>query len=347
MLRARSYASARAAGSLGGAAEPYPAPMRPQPMTERAYILVGAAHAHTADHVRVAEEEGWRCAAVLDRDPARRAEWADRAGAPTVQRLADAARRADAAIVCGETADRAAQVGGALVNGLPTFSEKPLAPDATTAATLARVAAAKGVLLDIGFFLRTNPALAELRERVRAGAVGEALEARMRFGHDGGYADWLDLSGWMSRPERASYGGFGDEAIHALDWLLWTLGAPRAVSAQRSHALGLPVDDGGVATLRFPNGATGVAQGGWTDIRMRLELDLVGEAGWAHVADGRAAIHRRGASEPVWTADLAPLDAGEGARAFLGAVADGAQQGLTPPADAVATNALLDRLYGR
>jgi hypothetical protein len=48
MLRARSYASARAAGSLGGAAEPYPAPMRPQPMTERAYILVGAAHAHTA-----------------------------------------------------------------------------------------------------------------------------------------------------------------------------------------------------------------------------------------------------------------------------------------------------------
>jgi hypothetical protein len=65
MLRARSYASARAAGSLGGAAEPYPAPMRPQPMTERAYILVGAAHAHTADHVRVAEEEGWRCAAVL------------------------------------------------------------------------------------------------------------------------------------------------------------------------------------------------------------------------------------------------------------------------------------------
>ena len=316
-------------------------------MTERRYILVGCAHAHTADHVRVAAEEGWRCAAVVEPQDGLRTRWAETLGAAAAVGFDTLAEQAEAAIVCGETMDRAREVGGALGLGLPTFSEKPLGPDGATASALARIAERSGLLLDVGFFMRTNPALSGLRDQIRSGALGQIVEARARFAHDGAFADWLDLSGWMTTPARASYGGFGDEGVHVLDWLLWTLGPARDARATLGAALGYRLDDHGGAALRFGDGATGVVTAGWTDREMRLEIDIVGSDGSACLEDGRAVVRRRGEAGPVWSHPLSPLDAGEGLRPFLAAVAEGRRDGLVPPRDAVAVNMLLDRLYGR
>lgn len=317
-------------------------------MTNRTLVLIGAAHVHTPDHVRVAEEEGWHIAAVFDRDTARRQAWSDRLKArplDSLHQLGDSG--AAAALVCSETCHHEADILAALDLGLPVFVEKPLTADAEAARRVAEAARRAGVILDTAFFLRTNGPLAEARERVRAGAIGPVMEARMRFSHDGGLADWLDLTGWMTQPDLACYGGFADEGVHVIDWLVWTLGPVAAGHAVRGHALGFPVDDHGAAVLRLESGATAVVEAGWTDTAMRLELDLVGCDGGISLRDGRLRQWQRGAAEDAWTATLSPLDAGEGVRPFLRAVAAGAACGLVPPAEAVAVSAVLDRLHGR
>ena len=315
-------------------------------MADPLFALIGAAHAHTPDHLRVASEEGWRCAAVHDTDPGRAARWAEALSAPALPLDAAVESGAALALVCGETADRGAQAGAALAGGLAVFSEKPLGPDAAVARRLAEQAAAAGLRLDTGFFLRTNPALAALRARVADGAIGRVIEARGRFAHDGAFADWLDLDGWMTRPERAIYGGFADEGVHALDWLLWTVGPFADGRAVLAHSRGYAVDDHGVAALLFASGAVGSVGAGWTDVGMRLEFDLVGCEGRAEVRKGVARLETRGGGE-VWRAALAPLDAGEGSRPLLRALrgAEGAQ--VVAPEEAVAVSLALDRLHGR
>lgn len=317
-------------------------------MTDRTLVLIGTAHVHMPDHLRVAAEEGWQIAAVFDRDTDRRLEWSRRLTAQPLDSLHRMeAAGARAALVCSETAYHEPDVQAALDLGLPVFAEKPLAPDAEAARRLAEAARRAGCLLDTAFFLRTNAGLCALRDRVRNGAIGRVVEARMRFSHDGGFADWLDLGGWMSRPDLASYGGFADEGVHVVDWLMWTLGPVASGRAALGHALDLPVDDHGAAVLRLETGATAVVEASWTDTRMRLELDLVGTEGGASLHDGRLSQWRRGADEPAWTADLSPLDAGEGVRPFLRAVADGQGTGLVTPEEEAAVNAVVDRLYGR
>jgi predicted dehydrogenase len=317
-------------------------------MAERTLALLGAAHVHLPDHLRVARDEGWGIVAVHDRDPARRTAWCERLGAAPLDRADDVARAgASAVLVCSETVHHEADIGAALECGLPVFAEKPLGADAATAARLAAAADRSGVLLDTAYFMRTNPALAEVRDRVRDGAIGAVVEARMRFSHDGAYADWLDLDGWMTRPELASYGGFADEAVHCVDWLLWTLGPVLEGYGVRGHALGYPVDDHGAGVLRFESGATATVEAGWTDTRMRLELDLVGSEGGARLHEGQVDLRRRDGAAPIWSAEIGPLDAGEGIRPFLAAVAEGRRTGLVAPGEAAAVNAAIDRLYGR
>jgi predicted dehydrogenase len=312
-------------------------------MTDRSLVLLGAAHVHLDDHLRVLRDEGWQVNHVHDRDTARRDAFCGRLGAAPLDDLgALADTQALGAIVCSETAFHEADIAAALRAGLPVFTEKPLAGSAAAARRCAELAEDRGLLLQTGYFMRTNPGFATIRGWIVDGAIGSAHEARMRFSHDGGFADWLDLDAWMTEPARACYGGFADEAVHAIDMLQWLLGPAVEGAARTGNALGWPLDDHGAAVLYFTDGATGVVEAGWTDTSMRLELDLTGSEGAIRLSDGRAHLIRRGEDGVAKTVDLAPLDAGEGIRPFLHALDGGESTGLVPPRDAAYVNALLD-----
>jgi predicted dehydrogenase len=312
-------------------------------MTDRRLVLLGAAHVHLDDHLRVLDAEGWQVSHVHDRDTARRDAFCDRLGAA---RLADLGALADTqalgAVVCSETAFHEADIAAAFRAGLPVFTEKPLAGSGAAARRCAELAEDKGLLLQTGYFMRTNPGFVTIRGWIENGAVGRTHEARMRFSHDGGFANWLDLDAWMTDPAHACYGGFADEAVHAIDMLQWLLGPAVEGAARTGNALGWPLDDHGAAVLTFADGATGVVEAGWTDNSMRLELDLTGSEGAIRLSDGRAHLLRRGEDGVAETADLASPDAGEGIRPFLHALVGGEPMGLVPPRDAAYVNALLD-----
>lgn len=314
-------------------------------MTDRRLALLGAAHVHLDDHVRVLAAEGWQVSHAHDRDTARRDAACQRLGAAPLDSTDDlAGTGARGAIVCSETSFHEEDITAALSSGLSVFTEKPMAGSAEAARRCAELAEANRVLLHTGYFMRTNPAFGMIRGWIGSGVIGKVHEARMRFSHDGGFAEWLDLDCWMTDPARACYGGFADEAVHVIDMLQWLLGPGEDGAARTGNALGWPVDDHGAAVLRFANGATGVAEAGWTDSEMRLELDLASAEGAIRLFDGQARLFRRGDAAPCETVDLAPLDAGEGIRPFLHALDGAAHTGLVLPPEALRVNALLDAM---
>ncbi|MGJ3231807.1 MAG: Gfo/Idh/MocA family protein [Oceanicaulis sp.] len=316
-------------------------------------ILLGAAHVHLDDHLAMARELGVTVSHVFDRDEARRARWCEALDAESLDSLSGLGRAgASGALVCSETVHHEADISAALEAGLPVFTEKPLAGGGPAALRLALIARREGVPLDTGLFLRTQPALQTLREKISDGALGAVHEASARFAHDGGYADWLDVTGWMSDPELAVYGGFGDEAIHALDQLAWILGPVADAHCDLGRALGLELDDHGLARLRMERGARAILTGGWTDPVLRFSLEIIGADGWAEAragaGGGEAHIHARGEAEPAWSADIAPLNAGEGSRGFFTALSRGrTPEPICPPDEAADLNRVLDKCYER
>jgi predicted dehydrogenase len=318
---------------------------------QRRLILLGGAHAHTPDHLAAADTCGWRFVGVHDRDAARASELAERLGARRLEDWSAAdLPAADAAIVCSETSWHEADIAAALDEGLPVLSEKPLAASTASARSVTERAQARALPLVTNYFLRTYPALQHLARLIREDALGRILSARLRFSHDGAYADWLDLDSWMTDPDLAIYGGFADEAVHVLDLALWFFGALDPAGLVVDTAGRCAVDTHGTALFRTREGAPVTVEAGWTDAEMRLELDIVGSAGHAALGAGWLDIMRRDRPDEVTRHRLGTLDAGAGARATFAALG----RGETVPdgffisgAEGVAVNALLEDLFGR
>jgi|GEM_PF-1660614 len=313
--------------------------------TDKNLVLLGGAHVHLSDHLAHIEQRGWRVSHVFDRDEARQEALCGQFKASGVA-LSDLARLdMRGAIVCSETVFHEEDITAALNAGLPVFVEKPMAGSAEAARRCADLACEKGLVLATGYFLRRSAALNHLRESIARGALGQVLEARGRFSHDGGYADWLDLDCWMTDPARACYGGFVDEAVHVIDLLQWLVGPIASGHAVTGNALGWPMDDHGAALIEFAAPpATGVVEAGWTDSEMRLELDIVGEAGWARLRADVLDLGLRGQQKPVESIELPPLDAGEGVEPFLDTLEGKDATGLVPPQAAAQVNVMLDAM---
>ncbi|MPQ95308.1 putative dehydrogenase [Thioclava sp. ES.031] len=307
--------------------------------------LLGGAHVHLPDHLQHMKARGFRVGFVHDRDLERRDRLCAELDAKPLTTLDElVGLQAAGAVVCSETAHHAIDIGAALLAGLPTFSEKPLTGSARDAEVLAQQSAKAGVILHTAYFFRTLPALRKAKDWISEGRLGTVRSARMLFNHDGGYADWLDLDCWMTDPELACYDGFVDEAVHAIDALQWILGPVRKGNAVTGNALGWPLNDHGAAILRFASGATGVVEAGWTDTRMRLELDLVGDAGAISLKNGEMTLTLRGAESPTERVVLDPLDAGTGIVPFLSALKGRAAPGLVSAGEAARVNRVLDDL---
>jgi predicted dehydrogenase len=126
--------------------------------------------------------------------------------------------------------------------GVHVLVEKPLAASATEARELIAAVREAGLHGAVGHVERCNPALLELRRRVRAGQLGDVfLVATERVG---------------PFPARIQdVGVVKDLATHDLDLVRWLGGAPvQRVSAETQHRMGREHEDLVLATGRLENG---------------------------------------------------------------------------------------------
>jgi len=141
--------------------------------------------------------------------------------------------------------------------GKPVLCEKPLALTLDEADKMINLVEENQVIAMVGHVVRFFPEYVAAKEIIESKRIGEPLFC---------YAERLstppDWAAWRF-DEKSSGGAALDLHIHDLDYLMWLFGRPVSI---RSQAVFNPSHGGIVhisSMLRFRDGKTGLAQGGW------------------------------------------------------------------------------------
>lgn len=163
----------------------------------------------------------------------------------------------DCVIVASETNKHADLTIAAMEAGKAVLLQKPMAITLADCDRIIRTVEKTSVWFSLAFQMRCDPHNIKMRELVQSGAVGRLGMVRRR--HCIGVLFSKDFVEGKTRwhvSAEANKGMFFDDAIHALDWLLWTLGrTPVSVIAEIDNVLtDVAPDDTGVAVFRFADG---------------------------------------------------------------------------------------------
>jgi predicted dehydrogenase len=223
-----------------------------------------------ANHARVYNEiDGVELAAVADVDPPR-IEHAT-LGRIThaygdYRRLLDE-ERIDLVSVAVPTAMHLDVAADVIARGVPLLVEKPLAGTLDEGRKIADLARSAGVLLTAGHIERFNPAVVELKRRVRAGELGRVLQVHARR-----------IGPFPARVR--DVGVVLDLAPHDIDVMRFLLGSEiTRVHAETEQRINTDHEDMLIGTLRFANGVVGLLDVNWLTPTKIRELSVLGERG--------------------------------------------------------------------
>lgn len=181
-------------------------------------------------------------------------------------------------VVAGPAGVHAAHALAALEAGKHVLVIKPLALTRADAEALRQVAAAKGLLLAMGYDRCFLPAVDELRRRVKAGDLGRILHAEGNFC----VTRYAGLKGgdWKTDAAQSPPGGLAD---HMLYTMIELIGPVRELYVQAlRQVVEVDIADTASVMLRFAGGASGLLTGiGVTPNFHRLHL--FGTEGWAEI----------------------------------------------------------------
>jgi predicted dehydrogenase len=300
-------------------------------------------------------------AGVWDEDSARGLDAASRFATAFEADLGTLLARCDAVAVCSETVRHAGLVDAAGERGCAVLCEKPLGVDAGDAERIARGVASRGTWFMQSFPKRFDPATARLREAVESGELGRITLARVRHGHFYGLQpDFAQR--WYVRRALAGGGALLDEGVHAADLLRLLFGLPSSVVAETSDAaLGLEVEDLGIATFRWADGMLGEIVSSFTFAAADTSVELYGTRGTMLLsgvdlasrditASGFLRRFRLDAPERRWeTLEVVPrFKIGEFHHQNAIAFVDALERGEPPPipiGDGVAASRMIDAAY--
>ena len=219
---------------------------------------------------------------ATDLSPERRAEAASLFGIEVFDDLDEGlAARPDAVLVTTpptahvEVATRAARAGCHL------FIEKPLADRLDGLDELERLVTDGNLVTLVGCNIRFNPALAEAKRLVSAGAVGRVVAVLAQVGQY--LPDWHPWEDYrrMYSAHRDQGGGVILDAIHEVDYVRWMLGEVSEVAcfADKLSDLDLDVEDTAALVLRFESGAIGEIHLDYVQRDYSRSCTIIGDGG--------------------------------------------------------------------
>lgn len=300
-------------------------------------------------HLRNARALGHTIAAVVDPDPARRAEAARLAGEGCIvtdDETVALAVDAEAAVVCSPTHRHVEQATAALARALHVLVEKPLSHRLDGTAELVAGAAAGRRVVLVGCNLRFLPSLALVKRLLDEGRVGAPLALRAHCGYYLPYwrpdADYRQ--GYGAR--RAMGGGIILDAIHELDYVRWLLGEPHEVFcyADKGSTLEIDTEDRADLLLRFDYGLVANVHLDYLQRAYRRGCEVVGEDGvivWDYVAQAVCLYGKDAGRREVFDVPMHPDSSAmyvEELRHFVDCV----ERGTTPALDAAGGRRVLE-----
>ncbi|HLB23819.1 MAG TPA: Gfo/Idh/MocA family oxidoreductase [Dehalococcoidia bacterium] len=221
-----------------------------------------------ANHARLyAEIPGTQLCAVADTDTAKAAAAAHGAAVHSYySRMLDEARP-DLVSVCVPTRAHFEVAASVIQRGIPLLVEKPLAATIEEGERLRDLAAARGVSLTVGHIERFNPAVLELKRRLRAGELGRVYQVHARR-----------LGPFPHRVR--DVGVVLDLAPHDIDVMRFLLDSEVVrVQAETEQRIATEHEDMLAGVLRFANGVVGVLDVNWLTPTKIRELTVLGERG--------------------------------------------------------------------
>lgn len=321
-------------------------------------------------HARVLSSLGDRArlvAAVDVQEEAARSLAAEHGAEPmTSLEQALARQDVDAVAVCtpsGLHVDVAVQ---ALEAGKHVIVEKPVDVAPAAAIRLAAAQARAGATVTVISQHRFDPASQVVHQAVHAGRFGRVTSglASIALWRSQKY---YDSGNWRGTWALDGGGALMNQGVHQIDLLVWMLGEPVEVSATTACLAheGIEVEDTGVATIKFADGALGVVHGttaAYPGISNRIQVH--GSSGSAVIDDDRLAYFHTaapGAAAPDYGAgtssdqtDLVLPGGGDPGTSvdahgrqyndFLDAVEEG-REPLVTIAQAARTLAVVDSIY--
>ena len=220
---------------------------------------------------------GARLTVCADIDP-RRAEAlaASSSGAVATSDWRAAVDRPDVDIVIVATMnDSLAAISRAAASaGKHVLVEKPAGRTVGEIDGVIAAAAATGRHVRVGFNHRYHPALQKARELMDAGALGDLMFVRGRYGHGGrvGYE-----REWRANPALSGGGELIDQGVHLIDLARWFLGEfPAVTGFAHTYFWQMPVDDNAFLLLRTAREQTAFLHVSCTEWKNLFSFEIYG-----------------------------------------------------------------------
>jgi predicted dehydrogenase len=162
----------------------------------------------------------------------------------------------------------------AAAHGKHVLVEKPGARRKDELALVRHAAERTGALVRLGFNHRYHPAFLKARELFDAGALGDMMFVRARYGHGGrpGYEQE-----WRAVPEKSGGGELVDQGMHLVDLARWFLGDFREVRAFiGTFFWDMPVEDNVFLLLRTAGGQVASLHASWTEWKNLFSFEIYG-----------------------------------------------------------------------
>jgi predicted dehydrogenase len=181
-------------------------------------------------------------------------------------------------VIVATTNDHLAPVTLAAIEaGKHVLVEKPAARSSGELEPIVRAAAAKGVVVKVGFNHRFHPALRKARQIFDSGDIGPLMFIRARYGHGGrvGY----DRE-WRADPAIAGGGEMLDQGVHIIDLSRWFLGDFTQIAGQvGTFFWDMPVEDNGFALLTTAAGQVAFLHASCSEWKNMFSMEIYGRTG--------------------------------------------------------------------
>ncbi|HOU14661.1 MAG TPA: Gfo/Idh/MocA family oxidoreductase [Anaerolineae bacterium] len=245
--------------------------------------IFGFAHGHVnayCNRWREHPEMGARVVAGWDHDAARLqkncADYGLRAYADADALLADP--DVQAVIVSAETSLHADLVERAAAAGKAIVLQKPMALTLPEADRIVAAVERSGAPFTMAWQMRVDPQNVQIKALLQSGELGQVFMVRRRHGL--GVHLWPNFTElWHAKPE-LNRDIWADDAAHAIDFILWLLGAPESVTAEivSLHDPRVPMDNG-IAIFRYPHGPLAEVSCSFVCPAMENTVEVIAEKG--------------------------------------------------------------------
>jgi predicted dehydrogenase len=185
-------------------------------------------------------------------------------------------------VIVATTNDMLAEISReALEAGRHVIVEKPAARSVSEIDTVITAAGRHHRLVRVGFNHRYHPALQKAHELFRAGALGDLMFVRGRYGH--GARPGYDKE-WRADPVLSGGGELIDQGVHLIDLSRWFLGDFTRVSGfAHTFYWQMPVDDNAFLTLRTAGEHTAFLHVSCTEWKNLFSLEIYGRDAKVHI----------------------------------------------------------------